>query len=286
MSMQQVICLEHEGVWYYWLPDIYGGTYRSEAGDRVEDLAPHRKRGWFTGTFLAERIARVAPQLPKTIRYDLTDPAVASRRFPTSLTVEEWNERARSRDDDDDPRPESSLYLRVTEPQPDVITYLDGPWVRADGDPPPTDGRTWDARLPYELSRHPALLHLYPGTMTGFRSALEARLRQIPNVDVHTYSGFEVSARIPYDPPQHSWRAASLANGKKSKTRGRQVEEYLTRRQTFHPPNGFVENNRAEAAKAWDEAMAKFVAVVTEMATIRPCATCGGTGVGPHGGAK
>lgn len=280
-----LLCLSHASAWYYFLPPSWQTrTYRAEADDRSETLTPIPDQpSWYAGTFQADRIARVEPSHPAVVRWELTDPAAESARFPRILTGEEWDARMR-RGDEDDPWPERALYRAVTEDRPNTVTYLDGPWIRADGEPPPADGRTWVAELPYELSRHRELLHLFPGRLTGFREALAARLKRIPGVrDVFTHSGFEVVVSVSYDPPRQSWRGNPLASGSRSRKRGREVEEQLTRRQTFSPPLEIPGATRAEAAAAWDEATAKFVTVVTDMASIRPCEACNGTGIGPLG---
>lgn len=277
-----ILCLKHGDAWYYFLPGNSWNrpTWRAEAEERTEDLTPVRDR-WHAGTFLADRIARIAPTPAKTVAWQLIDQGAVSDRFPLHLTPEEFAAREAGKDEDSE-SVERSLYRAITEPQPDQIEYLTGPWLRADGEPAPADGRTWVARLPYELSNHRELLHLFPGALQGFREALAERLKRIPDVEVYTSSGFQVYAKVPYDPPRQSWQGELLRSGERSKRRGREVAERLTRSQHFNPPREIAGVNRAAAVAAWDEAMAKFVAVVTEMATVRPCGTCGGSGISPH----
>lgn len=272
-----IVCLHHEDTWYYFLPHHYYGsqTWRAEAVGYQEILASAGRSRWFVGSFLAEQIVRLTPGGSKAVGWELVDPSAVSERFPLTLTHEEWT--ARRGDEDDAAPPEVALYRAITEAQPDQETTFEGPWVRGDGEPAPADGRVWTAQLPYELINHPELLHLFPGELSGFRDALAARLKRIPTVDVYTTSGFEVYAKVPYDPPHHTWQG--------TKRRGHQVEQRLTRSQKFYPSYKIGGVNRAAAVVAWDAEIAKFVAVVTEMATVRVCGTCSGTGVGPHGSA-
>lgn len=274
MSEQPIICLHHGDAWYYFLPSTYGRDrwVAIAAGHAGEDLASAGRARWFAGTFLAESIQRRTPVAPKTLAWELADESAASERFPRMLTVEEWAERQGT--DEDSDFPERGLYRAVTEPQPDKVVVLEGPWQHADGEPAPPDGRTWVAKLPYELIQHSELLHLFPGSLQGFRAALVARLNTIPGVTAYDHATFEVYAKVPYDPPRHSWTGKGRSK--------RQVAEGLTRSQTFYPPREIPGATRASAAVAWDETIAKFVAVVSEMATVRPCGTCAGTGVAPH----
>lgn len=281
----QIIALAHEGRIYYWLPGITthsGGRWIARAGDLEEELTRlegnlNVRTNWWAGTVDAEQLVLVRPQRPRTVAYRLTDPTTESVRFPAEFTPEQWQERLGAGGEDS---PEYALYDAVTEPVPDVVTVHEGPWLRADGPPPPADGRAWFASLPSELSRHRALLHLFPGELGGFREHLAARLKEIPNVDgVYTSSGFSVSVQVPYDPPRFAWKGRLLSSGKRSKREGREVQQLHRRFEEFRPPDRVAGVNRADAAARWDALVEEWVALITEMATARPCSACNGTGI-------
>lgn len=269
----QILVLHHEDTWFYFLPSSYNTvTWFAEAGDTVEELVPTKKARWYTGTFLAERLKQRRPGGKKTVGYTLKDETAASERFPLVLTVAEWDER--TDDDDDNDTPEHSLYARITEPQPDQDTVFEGPWLVTDGSPAPQDGRSWSARLPYELQHHSELLHLYPGTMGGFREALVLRLNQIPMVTAYNQAEFSVYAKVRYEPPTFTWTGKGRAK--------RQVESRLMRHETWSPPREVPGVNRAAAAVRWDQLMTQYLQAATDMATVRPCSACHETGIAPY----
>lgn len=265
----EILVLHHETTWFYFLPSSYSTvTWFAEAGDQTEQLVPTRKARWFSASFLAERIKKRVASAPKTVGWKLKDKSTVSARFPLVLTLAEWD--ARDIDDDDDAL-EASLYSRITEPQPDQETVLEGPWLVTDGEPAPTDGRSWTAKLPYELQHHSELLHLYPGAMGGFREALVVRLNQIPHVTAYNHAEFSVYTKAPYEPPTFSWTGKGRAK--------RQVQDHMTRHEVWHPPREIQGANREAAAALWDATMTKYLQKATDMATIRPCSTCRGAGV-------
>lgn len=269
----QILVLHHEDTWFYFLPSSYSTiTWIAEAADKAEALAVTKKARWYTGTFLAERLKQRRPGGHTTVGFKLKDETAASVRFPLVLTVAEWEER--TDDDDDDTSLEDSLYSRITEPQPDQDTVFEGPWLVTDGSPAPQDGRSWSARLPYELQHHSELLHLFPGTLGGFREALVARLNNIPMVTAYNHTEFSVSASVPYAPPTFSWTGKGRAK--------RQRENSLLRREVWYPPREIAGVNRAAAAVLWDQTMEQYVKAATDMATVRPCSTCHETGIGPY----
>lgn len=275
----KIIALQHEGAWFYWLPEVrhWGGKafrWAATAGPVQEDLRPHGRRGWWTGTFEAITLTAIQPQMDRVIGYRLKDPAAVSELFPWELSPERWTEVG-------DREVYHSLYEAITEPVEDVITVHEGPWLRADGPPPPEDGRTWTAQLPYDLAQHRELLHLFPGHLNGFRAAVAERLKEIPGVTNVFTSGGPVSvyAVVPYEPARTRWQGAILRNGERSKKRGGQIQERLTRHEEFRISDTVAGADRTDAARRWDASMAAWVALVTEMATARPCGTCGGNGL-------
>jgi hypothetical protein len=50
--------------------------------------------GWWASDAEATLLTATAQPAPKTTGHKLTDPAAESRRYPLTLTVEEWRERA------------------------------------------------------------------------------------------------------------------------------------------------------------------------------------------------
>lgn len=283
---EKIIALQHEGAWFYWLPEIRswpGTTTRWVAtnGPVQEDLLVHGRRNWWTGTIEAETLASITAQRAQVVGYRLRDPAAVSELFPLEMTPERWAEVG-------DREIFYSLYEAITEPVEDVATVYEGPWLRADGDPPPNDGRAWSAKLPYQLSQHPELLHLFPGQLGGgFREALAVRLREIPGVrNVYTNNSVSVYVEVPYTPDRTRWQGAILRNGNRSKTRGADVRELKTRHIEWHLADSIAGDDRADAVQRWDAAIEKYVALVVEMATARPCGACGGEGLAPWGNGR
>jgi len=268
MATDQILCLQHEGIWFYFLPTGYSpATWTAVAGDRSEVLEQMGKPRWFKGTLLAERLVKRSPSNGVVIGFQLDDSSAASERFPMVLTMEEWKSRT-----DRDDAPEASLYSSIVESQPDHEAVFEGPWLMYDGEPAPVGGN-WSAKLPYDLIHHSELLHLFPGTMSGFRAALKERLNKIPGITAYDQEEFSIYAKVEYDPPQYR----TVGKGRAV----RQVSTTMTRSETIRPPREITGVNRADAVRKWNESMDTYLALGTEMTTVKPCATCKGTGVGP-----
>lgn len=285
----QIVCLTHDNRFYYFISrDTWSHTTwraESDAGES-ESLTPttFSNKSWYVGSFLADRIVRVLPGPLSIVRWQLRDLAVRSERFPEFLSSDEMNNRCAH---DDYECIERSLYTALTEQEPAQEEVIQGPWIMADGELPPDDGLTWIARLPYQLEQHAELRHLYPGRLTGFRSALVARLRELDGVEAYDQNGgFTVYIKTPYHPARRKWRGRLLASGKPSRKIGKEVEERLTRSVTINPPTDIHGVNRAEAVKSWDWIMADYVTQFTEAAAGPICGACDGSGIAPIASVK
>lgn len=258
--------LHHDGTWFYYLGDQYEQAVVAAGG---EPMTATERRGWFASTREATSVTITRPGYPVLTGYRLADPDTASVRFPLTLTVAEYE----SLRDDEDDAPVTGLYDRVTVPGEPRVEEFAGPWVRLDGEPVPQDGRTWAARLPFELSQHREYLHLFAGHMGGFRAAMTEAVKAMPRVRYchDTGGGLDVTVEVAYSPPRT--RQAALGHRRRKVA----VPDLATRHLHFTVPEQVPGENRAQAAAEWDRLAAELRAEV-ESATVAACAHCDGRG--------
>lgn len=285
--MNDRFVLHDDGVWMYYLGDDFRPSYGHEALTPDADGQPMTALsapGWWATDHETAAITVRKPVPAKTTGYRLRDTSASSERFPTELTVEQWD----GRDEDEDLL--WSLYTAVTEPQPDEVITIGGPWLRLDGTPPPDDGRTWVPRLPDALRTRPEYHHLFPGYLTGFRDhikRLAERHRHVEHVftDYQGRRGLTVILKVPFDQPVTEYRPARNNNGSVSRSRkGRTVTVYARRELLLdvHDRTVIPGNARAAAAARWDEQTAHYTALLDE-ASVAACSHCKGHGYIPSG---
>lgn len=257
--------LHHDGTWFYYLGDQYEPVTVAADG---EPMTATERRGWFASTREAATVTITRPGFPVVTGYRLTDPDTASIRFPMTLTAAEYSSL---RDGDDEGDPVTGLYDRVTVPGEPRVEQFGGPWLRLDGEPPTADGRTWTAKLPFDLAYRSEYLHLFPGYMSGFRDAMCAAVKAMPRVQFcfDKDSGLDVTVTVPFSPPRT--RAAGRGRRKVS------VPEMATRHLHFTVPYRIDGPDRAAAAAEWDRLAAELAAEV-EAATVTACGHCDGHG--------
>jgi hypothetical protein len=260
------------GEHYYLLPPAgYGATWIGDG----QPLTRVRGEWWKTSGRLVTLTAQHADKTTTT-GYEIEDPSAVSERFPATLTVAKYEDRT---DDEDDytTAPERSLYRPITRTEPGKAIMVDlSGTVELDGEPAPDDGRTWVAQLPYELSNHCELLHMFPGHLRGFPGALRSALDAIPGVSAYDNGEFTVYIRRHYSPAVV--RMVKDSSRPRSKKLVEQ-ERHDTGTYVLSPPNLIYGKNRAAAVAEWDRLMGKYVATVSEAAMSTPCGHCHGTGL-------
>ncbi|WP_141576076.1 hypothetical protein [Actinomadura sp. WMMA1423] len=280
----QRFVLHDDGAWMYYLGDDFRPTYGHETIVPDADGQPMtalQQPGWWATDHEATRITARRPVPAKTIGYRLRDLSAASEKFPAALTPAEWENR---RTDDF----LWELYTTVTEPQPDEVITIEGPWVRLDGTPPPDDGRTWVPRLPDALRNRPEYHHLFPGYLPGFRDHIKRvaekhRFREFVFLDYQSRAGVTVILRVPFDQPVTEYRPARNRDGSVSRSKkGRTVTVTARRELLLDVPDRIAGGNRAEAAAHWDELTAHYQALLDE-ASVAACSHCQGHGYIPSG---
>ncbi|NEA22641.1 hypothetical protein [Actinomadura bangladeshensis] len=286
--MNDRFVLHDDGVWMYHLgadiPTVYGGGLPVPEADG-QPMIGLQAPGWWATDHEAATITVRRSVPPATTGYRLRDDSAASTKFPAALTPDEWENHDADRDLLWD------LYTTVTEPQPDVVIAIDGPWLRLDGTPPPDDdSRTWVPRLPDALRNRPEYHHLFPGHMPGFRDhikRLAERHRHVEHVftDYQGRRGLTVILKVPFDQPVTEYRPARNNNGSVSRSRkGRTVTVYARRELLLdvHDRTVIQGDARAEAAARWDEQTAHYTALLDE-ASVAACSHCKGHGYVPSG---
>ena len=268
--------LHHDGTWYYHL-DGPNGYLRAdlEAFADGQPMTPIRRgdrlTGWWATDRQAQLIQVVTPAPLRVTGYRLTRPEAESVLYPATLTPEQWEQRRHAGGEDDSTL--WGLYERVTETGGTLTEEVSGPWLRLDGQPPPDDGHTWTARLPYVLSQYPEYLHLFPGHIGGFRDAMKALVKTLPRVDgaYEEHGRLHVTVKVPFDPPQEEpWRPRGA---RKDRTRPVLCTRYLT----LDIPQRISGPNRAAAVAEWGRRRGEIVNTVAA-AGVAACPHCSGAG--------
>lgn len=270
--------LHHDGTWFYYLRNV-AGTPHADG----QPMSSCQRDGWYSTDRENAVITVVRRGLGTVTCYRLDDPGMASARYPLELSDGEYDQR---RNLDDDERL-FEFYSAVREPGEPVIEPVEGPWLRLDGEPPPHDGHSWVANLPFELTQRPEYLHLFPGYMLGFREHMERVIKELPGVRYclpakhwsnGTTYGLEVTVEVPFDKPQSEYRPARNLDGTRSKSRkGRTVPVMATRHLVITAPYRIDASSRAEAAAEWDRREAEIRAAIAS-ASVAACSACMGHG--------
>jgi len=249
---KQVLELHDEGTWFYYVPNS-----QQVIGDG-EPLVQAPRRGWWAApqqvvTLVSRR------SWSETVMWRLIEGIVASETYPATLTPVEHGKRAEL-----DARIDT-LYVGVTEQRTDDEP-IGSPRVRLDGAPAPIGGPTWTATLPFELRYHPELLHLFPGHLAGFKTALAERLNDLPGVSAYDHEPFKAYVHVADPRPPRSRRKADQ---RKSLTIAVEFSRAV--------PAQVAGENRADAMVRWDAMLDAFVAEVDAVGAV-VCPTCDGRG--------
>ncbi len=279
-----------DGQHYYLLP---GHTYGTWLADGQPMRRANKSNWWYSTGHTAQQITKRHPDKTTTLGYRLRDPDTASAKYPAELSTTDFNER--TDDGDDEHAPEATLYERITNTTPGEVEPLDMTLVvDLDGEPAPSDGRTWVAKLPYELTRHTELLHLFPGHMPGFRTAVVNAVNTHLGADtrplyrsvggagceeVRGSDNIRAWRKVPYEPRQTTFvHDRSRSTGRELKS-GRNVEKTTTLEVVVRVGDRVEGATRAEAAAKWDEMLSRLVAEIVAELEPAVCRHCSGTGV-------
>lgn len=293
-TTKQVVALTDDTTTYYLLPEYpFGAGYSRHTPDwSTADGSPltpahsgsNRRGGWHQAPGPVQDITATQPGPSTKTGYRLRDPDTESAKFPATLPVGGLD--ALGIDDDT----ATALYdtvwqdgapVTVTFPAADMV-------VVGDAEPAPQDGLRWVVSLRDELKRHPAIYHLFPGHLTGFRQAVVDAANELPVVGSRYLDGarissshpsrVEVSTVVPYEPHTTRFVHDTGRSGQKLR-RGRNVAETKRLEISLNVPDRIEGRNRAEARDRWDAELAAILATITEALSPAPCWHCQGTGV-------
>lgn len=261
--------LEHDGTWFYYLGrGYYGETFYADG----EPMVSTETDGWFATDHEARLIEAEKKAHQIRASYKLVEGVPPSEKFPASLTVAEYDAKNDDESTEYEPRM-YALYEAVMEDVPPVRTPVEGEWFRLEGEPPPKDGHTWHAKLPFELRYANEYRHLFPGYLEGFKNVLAAKLNKIPGVTAYDHQGFSVTIEIQWDKPPMV---------REKRRNDRKFKDYparpLTERVKLRPPYRIDGSNRAAAVKEWDRLMDDYVGQVQDVANVKACGVCHGKG--------
>lgn len=255
----------HDGDdWFYCLGSSYGVQGYYADGEPMEKTFANE---WWATDHKAKVIEREWPAASKVIRWKLMEGVTPTEEYPATLTLEEYSERD-GYEDGLDARMRA-LYDAEREEIPSWREVVEGPFTELKGSPPPKDGLTWSAKLPYELRYASEYRHLFPGKLTNFRAAVAERLSSLPGVSAYDHDTFSVYVKVRYDKP---------VPGRNLRNKKIQVHE-STQTVPINPPRDVEGSNRAEAKAKWDRLMEEYVAEVGYWTEGRICSTCHGTGL-------
>lgn len=263
-----------EDVWFFYLRDGNNivGSYQPErhdvsalyGEDEILETAGHASDGWWfvprrAGDYVPDAIIWQHQPTKEVVGYALsgTFAHLTSERYPERLTAEEWRAKAGDFDDPIDPS-YRAMYEPVSKPK-EHERHEQRHFLRLDGEPPPKDGRVWQAKLPYELANHIEYLHLFPGRLLGFTDAVKARLEGLSDlaIDFYTHgSAPSIFVKVPG------------GNG------------YAYHNDAYRVPASIEASNRAEAVVEWDRRLDLIEADVRSKCEV--CEHCQGTGLPPH----
>jgi hypothetical protein len=269
--------LHHQGTWFLHIGYLSTGE-RIIVDGRPADQTQHA--GWVATDHEPVEVVKVGPPQRQRVRYRLTEGMAPSERFPAELTIEDYVHRT-GEDSTTYDAAVASVYEAEWETLPAVVTPIEGPWLRLDGEPPPVDGHSWVASLPYALQYRTEYLHLFSGYLTGFPEAVAAAINKalglvglgpaaIGSAYVkHGTTEVHLAKRVPFDPPV----TKPVRAGRRWISEERTVTRYLD----WKVPARIAGATRAEACAEWDRRIAEIVAEA-KAATAAACGHCQGRG--------
>lgn len=237
-------------------------TGEREEGEPVNDNS-YEKRGWWQFDGLDAPPDCIEYQRKPTrivTGYRIADDFkhLGSEKYPAEVDTD-W---MRSYTDEDgliyDPSVKAmyeSVYGQKTYEPEKII----GPFTRLDGEPPPRDGRTYQAKLPSFLTYRTEYLHLFPGRLLGFHEAVKARLEGLSDLKVDFYTHGRTPSVFVKVPGGNS---------------------IIYHSDNYQCPDSIAGANRADAAVKWDAKLDEIEADVRSKAEV--CSCCAGTGLPPH----
>jgi hypothetical protein len=297
--MNPILALTDATDTYYLLPhrpfgdpswDRLTTTWSTADGN----LAVHRKgdantgtADWYRAPGGPQPLTATRPGKQSRTGWKLDNPAAASDVYPEF--VPEGTRR------DEDSSAFAALYSAVYERAADetMTVPVEAMIVAAEGvAPAPRDGLAWTANVLDELTRHPELLHLFPGHLSGFREAVAEAINTQPymrqtggglfsgsNATVERERGLVTAYRsVPFEPRHTRIVHDELGRSRKSR-RGREVLETKRLQVSLKVPAAIPGRTRAEAVERWHATLAEILAEVEEALTPAPCWHCQGTGV-------
>lgn len=266
------------------------GAWSTTGGVSLTQVREGRSGSWWKAAGSMQDLVASAPGLPTLAGYVITDEDAVSAKFPSALTVEEYDARFVA------DAAGSALYKAVWEPGPAQTRLYPaaGMLVIGEGAPAPDDGLKWVPNLPDELRRHPELWHQFPGHLTGFRDAAVETIKTLPvlapqphhsyardagvRVDRSRPSEIEVYTYAVYEPRQTRFENSIGRNGQKLK-RGYHVVEATRLEIKFSVSDTVSGATRADAVEKWHAQLDAITDAVTEALSPAPCWHCKGTGV-------
>lgn len=280
--MKDMILLHDDDTWFVYLgEDVSKAASITADGRKMEPVEDRGKYGsqvrWWAvkGDRPVSVVAEWAPR-ERTTHWVLkrgVAEAIGESGRPDIVESRDWDDEIFSR-----------IYDPATVVEQRDDTVIDLPDVTVlEGEPPPDDGLTWVADLPYALKHRPEYAHLFPGVLTGFRDALRAELAAefgefgFTSAGVWSRRGSDpvkVTRQVRFDPPVFVPR--TLKSGRKS-TRDK-VEKFARREWSFSPPDRIEGSNRVEATNEWHRLIGEFVSEVRDGVEV-PCGHCAGSGV-------
>lgn len=286
-----------DGKHYYLTEKMGSGFYPPcLVGDGTE-LSVHTSKSygtiWYVSDSPISTFEKKHADRVEITKYTLKDTSAASVKYPLEISTQDYNERTDDSEDED--APECALYEPVKVTIPGNTEKLNVELIDLDGPPPPPDQRIWVAALPYELTRHKELLHLFPGHLAGFRSAvaeaINARLGGYrPGLLGQRYgrSG-EGGCEVGRDGVISAWRYVEYSprqtrlvhnigrSGRKLTSTHEQPQ--LTRVTIeLRIADRIPGKNRAEATEIWDQELATLVDKIVNDLKPYICWHCGGKG--------
>lgn len=284
--------IHHDGQYLYYLDKAHFDhrdgrietvELRADDTPMTRLQARNYKGGWFAADHRATQILVQDPPKQIPVAYTLKDPAMASAKYPLTITPEQWRAMA-----GDDNRWQYEAENRE-EPEAWVPLAIDtGDWILIEGTAPPKvedEKRPWVPNLVAGLVERPEYHHVMPGYIPGLAAHIGARLRNSLGMFRVSYdanghaAGVRVTLQVPFERSVTHWQANTGRNGQRLKS-GKNVQTTVSREMHLPIPATMPGENYAAALTAWDEAVEFWLDVVKTSAGagVKACNHCAGHG--------